>query len=69
VGGIAGEGDSDKLIRTKALEALVLALPGCAFYPGERVSAHVRASFSVVSDEEIEEGLRRLSELVRLEMS
>ncbi len=46
--GDAAEGDSEAVIRTKALEKGVLALPGTVFHPGGRKTAYVRASFSLL---------------------
>ena len=43
-----GDGDSDHVIRTHALERGVLALPGTVFYPNQRKTAYVRVSFSVL---------------------
>jgi tryptophan aminotransferase len=57
-------GDSELVIRTKALERGVLALPGTVFLPSGHTSAYVRASFSINSEEEIEEALRRLAQVV-----
>ena len=54
------EGDSDQVIRTTALERGVLALPGTVFYASKRRSAYVRASFSILNEEDVDEGLRRL---------
>lgn len=54
------EGDSFDLIRNKAFENGVLGLPGTAFLPDGRKSAYVRASFSCLSEEDMNEGLRRL---------
>lgn len=58
------ECDSADLIRTKALENGVLALPGTAFLPNGRLSAYVRASFSLNPEEEIDEALKRLGETI-----
>lgn len=58
------EGDSKELIQTKALENGVLALPGTVFFPNGRRSAYVRASFSLLTTEEINEALRRLREIL-----
>lgn len=55
-----GEGNSDQVIRTKALERGVLALPGTVFFPNRRTSAYVRASFSQLGEQEVDEALRRL---------
>jgi len=54
------EGDSLDLIRNKAFENGVLALPGTVFLPDGRKTAYVRASFSLLSEEDMNEGLRRL---------
>lgn len=59
------EGDSEQLIREKAVERGVLALPGTAFYPNGKKSAFVRAAFSLLSADDVDEGLRRLAEVVR----
>ena len=48
------------MIRTTAFERGVLALPGTVFYPSNAKSAYVRASFSQLSEEEVDEALRRL---------
>jgi tryptophan aminotransferase len=61
------DGDSETLIRTKALEKGVLALPGTVFLPDRKRSAHVRAAFSLLGEEEMEEALRRLACLIREE--
>ena len=58
------EGDSKELIQTKALENGVLALPGTVFFPNGRRSAYARASFSLLTTEEINEALRRLRKVL-----
>jgi tryptophan aminotransferase len=63
------EGDSEQLIKTKALEHGVLALPGAAFFANSRKTAYVRCAFSMVSEEEVDEGLRRLSVVVKEEQA
>jgi tryptophan aminotransferase len=63
------EGDSEDLIRTKALEKGVLALPGTAFLPNGRKSAYCRASFSLVPEEDIDEALKRLRTVLIQERS
>ncbi|KAF9648720.1 PLP-dependent transferase [Thelephora ganbajun] len=54
------EGDSFDLVRNKAFENGVLALPGTVFLPDGRRTAYVRASFSLLSEEDVNEALRRL---------
>lgn len=61
---LGGDDDSASLIRTKALEHGVLALPGTVFYPNGRTTAFVRASFSTLSPEQVDEALRRLREVI-----
>ncbi|KAI0719335.1 PLP-dependent transferase [Cerioporus squamosus] len=58
--GAADEGDSEAVIRTEALENGVLALPGTVFHPSGRKTTYVRASFSLLPEDQVEEALRRL---------
>jgi tryptophan aminotransferase len=58
------EGDSYSAILTTGVERGVLALPGTAFLPNGRKSAYVRASFSLTSDEDVDEALKRLREAI-----
>ncbi|EIM91560.1 PLP-dependent transferase [Stereum hirsutum FP-91666 SS1] len=58
------EGDSESLIRTKAFENGVLALPGTVFLPNGAKTAYVRASFSLLEEAEVREALRRLREVL-----
>ena len=60
----AGNEDSAAIIQTKAFEKGVLALPGTVFLPNGRKTAYVRASFSVVREEDIDEAVKRLGEAV-----
>jgi aspartate/methionine/tyrosine aminotransferase len=61
----ADGGDSEALIRTKALENGVLALPGSVFLPNGGKTAYVRASFSLLEEEQVNEALRRLAEVIQ----
>ena len=54
------EGDSFDLVRNKAFENGVLALPGTVFLPDGRKTAYVRAAFSLLPEEDVNEALRRL---------
>ncbi|KAL6302433.1 pyridoxal phosphate-dependent transferase [Sparassis latifolia] len=58
------EHDSNHIIRTKALERGVLALPGTAFLPNGATTAYVRASFSTLPPDQVDEALRRLREVI-----
>jgi len=60
-------GDSEFTIRTKAFEKGVLALPGSAFLPNGAKSAYVRASFSLLSEEQVDEALKRLKTVLEEE--
>jgi len=60
----SAEGDSENIIRTKALENGVLALPGTVFLPNGRKTAYVRASFSLLGEDDVNEALRRLKEVI-----
>lgn len=54
------DGDSASVIRTKAFEGGVLALPGAVFLPNGTRTAYVRASFSLLEEGQVNEALRRL---------
>lgn len=58
------DGDSETIIRTNALEKGVLALPGTVFLPDGRKTAYVRASFSLLCEEDVNEAIRRLKEVI-----
>ncbi|PBL03353.1 PLP-dependent transferase [Armillaria gallica] len=58
------EGDSESVIRTNAFERGVIALPGTVFLPNGRKTAYVRASFSVVGEEDAEEAVKRLRDAI-----
>ena len=58
------EGDSEAVIRTKAFEKGVLALPGTVFSPNGSKTAYVRASFSVTDEEDVDEAIQRLRDVV-----
>lgn len=57
-------GDSAHVIGAKALEKGVLAMPGTAFMPSGKTTSYARASFSVSTAEEMDEGLQRLRQVV-----
>jgi tryptophan aminotransferase len=56
--------DSSEIIRTKAFQKGVLALPGTSFLPNGRTSAYVRASFSLSSEDQVDLAARRLREAI-----
>ncbi|KAI0815990.1 PLP-dependent transferase [Trametes gibbosa] len=58
------EEDSETLIRTKALERGVLALPGTVFLPDGAKTAYVRAAFSLLDESDVEEAIKRLRDVV-----
>jgi tryptophan aminotransferase len=64
--GIAGgeEGDSESIIRSKALERGVLALPGTVFLPNGRKTAYVRAAFSLTEKEDVDEAVKRIRDVI-----
>lgn len=68
---LKGIKDSFDLIMTKAVEKKVLLVPGIEFYCHPETSApnqNVRASFSNVSEQEMDLGLERLASLLRDQM-
>ncbi|KAJ3021667.1 hypothetical protein HKX48_008046 [Thoreauomyces humboldtii] len=62
---LLGIKDSSNLIKTKAVEKKVLLVPGFEFFPNERTTPYVRASYSLATAEQMDEALKRLGELVR----
>jgi len=54
-----GESDTEKLV-SKGIQNGVLVLPGSCAFPSGKKSAHVRLSFSLLSEEMVHEALRRL---------
>ena len=65
----APEGDCSRLVETKAVENGVLVLQGEPFYPQKRKTAYVRAAFSLLEEDRVNEALRRLATVVRHELS
>lgn len=61
----APQGDSATLISERAVARGVLALPGSSFFYDRRTTAYVRASFSLLDAEEMDEALRRLASVIR----
>jgi len=52
--------DSESVIRNKAFAGGVLALPGTVFFPNGQRTPYVRASFSLLEEDQVNEALRRL---------
>ncbi|KAF9020567.1 TdiD protein [Hymenopellis radicata] len=59
------EGDSNVFIEHNAMRKGVLMLPGECGYHDERKTCYVRVSFSLLSEEEVDEVLRRLASALR----
>ncbi|KAF5319962.1 hypothetical protein D9611_010988 [Ephemerocybe angulata] len=53
--------EKNSFVRTMAVPQGILVLPGVTAFADERQTECVRLSFSMLSDEEMEEGLRRLA--------
>nr|XP_028600125.1 kynurenine/alpha-aminoadipate aminotransferase, mitochondrial isoform X2 [Podarcis muralis] len=63
---IKGVSDTQELIMKKALEKQVLLVPGRAFnINSSNPSSYVRASFSLSSPSQIDQGFQRLAELIK----
>ena len=58
------EGDSEAVIKTKAFEKGVLALPGTAFLPNGSKTAYVRASFSLTEEKDVDKAIQRLRDAI-----
>ncbi|KAG0165519.1 hypothetical protein DFQ28_008624 [Apophysomyces sp. BC1034] len=61
---LGGITDTYDLVMHKAIEKDVVAVPGVAFMPLGNKTPYLRVSYSNVSKEEMDEGLRRLAEVV-----
>jgi len=59
-----GGGDSETVIKTKAFEKGVLALPGTVFLPNGTKTAYVRASFSLTEEEDVDKAIQRLRDAI-----
>ncbi|EFI27018.1 kynurenine/alpha-aminoadipate aminotransferase [Coprinopsis cinerea okayama7 len=59
--------DSSTFIREKAISNGVLVLPGQVAYPDGRTTAFVRVAFGMLSDEDMEEAVRRLAKVLKEE--
>ena len=59
-----GEGDSETVIRTNALEQGVLALPEPVFLPSGRKASYVRAAFSLLREDRVEEAVMWLRQTI-----
>uniref|UniRef100_A0A8C5WYD9 Kynurenine/alpha-aminoadipate aminotransferase, mitochondrial n=1 Tax=Laticauda laticaudata TaxID=8630 RepID=A0A8C5WYD9_LATLA len=63
---IKGVPDTQELIMKKALDKQVLLVPGCSFnINSSDPSSHVRASFSLSSPSQIDQGFQRLAGLIK----
>lgn len=60
----APQGNSSNVITKNAVDHNVLAVPGASFYAGQQITPYVRLSFSVIPEEEMEEGLLRLRKAI-----
>ena len=61
---LAEDGDSEAVIKTKAFEKGVLALPGTVFLPNGTKTAYVRASFSLTEEGDVERAIQRLRDTI-----
>eukprot|EP01122_Echinamoeba_exundans_P016800 TRINITY_DN8636_c0_g1_i1.p1 TRINITY_DN8636_c0_g1~~TRINITY_DN8636_c0_g1_i1.p1 ORF type:complete len:460 (+),score=105.71 TRINITY_DN8636_c0_g1_i1:76-1380(+) len=62
-----GVEDSSELIQQRALHAKVLMIPGKSCSADGKPSPYARAAFSVASDADMEEALKRLAQMLREE--
>ncbi|KAG7291297.1 hypothetical protein NEMBOFW57_001310 [Staphylotrichum longicolle] len=56
--------DSFELLSKKGIENRILAIPGMAFLPNTRKACQLRASYSLVSEPDMDEACRRIARLV-----
>lgn len=57
--------DSFELMEQGALQNRVLALPGGAFFVNGAKISHVRISFSLIAEDQMDDACARLADLVR----
>ena len=55
--------DTKLLIENKAVDKKVLLVPGQAFDPYNKISSYVRLSFSLITDQQLKQGIKRLAQL------
>ncbi|KAL0568683.1 hypothetical protein V5O48_013298 [Marasmius crinis-equi] len=58
-------GDSNAIIRTKAFENGVLALPGTVFLPKGGTTSYARAAFSLLTPGDVDKAVERLAKTVK----
>ena len=58
------DGDSEAVIKTKAFEKGVLALPGTVFSPNGVKTAYVRASFNLLEEKDVDKAIQRLRDAI-----
>lgn len=58
-----------KSMLAKSVESKVAYVPGTGFYPGRRGANEMRLNFSYPEESDIREGIKRLSRVIRREMS
>lgn len=56
--------DTFALLSTRGMDIGVLAVPGMAFMPRPRRTCQLRASYSMLTDDQMDEACRRLARLV-----
>ncbi|KAJ1540169.1 hypothetical protein HK096_011425, partial [Nowakowskiella sp. JEL0078] len=61
--------DSANLIKTKAIDKKLILVPGFEFLPNDRITSYARASFSLASEADMDEALRRLREIIDEEIN
>ena len=66
---LSGIEDSSKLITEKAMDQKVLLVPGESFLTDpDGISGHVRAAYSLATEEQMEEGVKRFAALLKAEL-
>lgn len=63
---LLGVEDSFSLIKDKAVAEKVILVPGSSFIGGGEKTPYVRASYSTANEEQMDQGLKRLANLVKM---
>lgn len=56
--------DSSELLGKQEMGKGILAIPGVAFMPGNEKVCHIRASYSLIPEEDMDEACARIARLV-----
>lgn len=59
--------DAERMVETDGMELGILLIPGSGFSTTGGLKNHMRASFSMISPEQVEEGMTRFAKMIERE--